>query len=226
MKGHWAREHDNDGTLKPGAVLIESNAAANKSINSRPPHLCRRTITLTLVSLGDCHQECDFPDDFFGPLVDDGAPYSGIELHKFGLLKLFLVPEWNGILYPLPASIVDTPYWQYSSGQHACKPRRILGSVLVFVLWDQGTTVQIRHLFISGASKCVIGRNATCSCDIQQIEANKRLIPHAHGSPAHCCSQWLIVTSTAIYHTQCSFLSPSRLRLPVSLRLCSVQRLS
>lgn len=55
---------------KTRAVLIESKAVANTSTNS-PPR--RRTITFDFVSLGDWHQECDFPNDYIGPLVEDEA---------------------------------------------------------------------------------------------------------------------------------------------------------
>lgn len=106
MEGHWASEHNDDGTLKSGAVLIESIGAANTSTDT-PSR--RKTIMVNLASLGDCHQECDFPYDFIGPLVDNGAPYSGIGLYEFSLLKSFLVPKWNRKSDPLRASIVDTP---------------------------------------------------------------------------------------------------------------------
>lgn len=139
-KGHWVSENNDDGTLRPDVVFIESKGTANTSIDSYPR---RRTITFNLDLLENCHQECHFPGDYIGLLVDDGEPYKGIGLYEFSLLKSFFVPEWNRKLDSLPVSIVYTPYWQYGSGLYTSKTRRILGSVLLSVRRDEEKTLQI-----------------------------------------------------------------------------------
>ena len=180
--GHWACDHHADGTVKPGAVVIDTEANRNNQ-DENPPR--RRNLTFNMASLDHGVPNSKIPHDFIGPLVDDGAPYSGMGMHEFTLLKPVLLAEWNGQLDPIPASIADRPYWQYGVGSHASAPRRILGSVLLSVESDNGHTVAIRHLVISGTSQWVIGRNVTRSCDINHIGGNKLVLPDHDDSAQH-----------------------------------------
>lgn len=91
-----------------------------------------------------------------GPLVDDGAPYSGLGIVELRALAGELLPRWNGSLDQIPESVRSTPYWQYGSGQHASAKRKILVSVVLSTSSDQGNRIDIRHLVIEGSSQWVI----------------------------------------------------------------------
>lgn len=121
-----------------------------------------------MVHLNDDASSVGFP----GPLVDDAAPYSGVGLREFYDLQEGVMPKWNGNLEPLPNSVKGRPYWQYGRGEHSSKPRRILGSVFLITIFDQGTPVGIRHLIIDGSSSWVIGRNVTPKANINHIGGN------------------------------------------------------
>lgn len=107
-----------------------------------------------------------------GPLVDDAAPYSGMGLVEFRALQKVLLPNWNGSFGSLPLSIKERPFWQYGSGNHASPPRRIIGTVRLQCIADQGTAVGINHLIIDGSSQWVVGRNVTSHCNIEHINGH------------------------------------------------------
>ncbi len=46
---------------------------------------------------------------FVGPLLDDGAPYSGIGLLDFKLIQPFMLPDWSGAYDPLPDFVKNRP---------------------------------------------------------------------------------------------------------------------
>lgn len=185
-RGQWVAEHNEDGSLKPGAVVIKAGGSSqaqtqNRTQTTHPPR--KRNITLNkMVYLGTKENIPTFQNGFVGPLVEDGEPYSGMGTKDFTLLKSLLVPEWNGKFDLFPESIADRPYWQYGTGKHTSPPRRILGSVLFFVQAYNGNTVDIPHIVIPGASQCFIGRNVTRYYDIKHIGANKLIIPDHLGA--------------------------------------------
>ena len=45
-----------------------------------------------------------------GPLLDDGAPYSGLGSTELKLIAELSLPGWDGKLQPIPESVVDRPY--------------------------------------------------------------------------------------------------------------------
>ncbi len=51
-----------------------------------------------------------FPADFIGPLLDDGAPYSGIGLDEFIMIQPLVLPAWSGTFDPLPEAVRDRPF--------------------------------------------------------------------------------------------------------------------
>ena len=101
-----------------------------------------------------------------GPLLDDGAPYSGIGFHELKLLLPYLETNWNGKLSPLPKALAGRTHWQYGSGNHASDLRRMLGSIDITAILDDGTNVNITHVVIEGSSQWIVGRNVTTKCDI------------------------------------------------------------
>lgn len=74
--GHWHSDHNQDGSLKLGArsspAPIQNDSGSTSS---------KKTVTFGMVKMvSDDH---DIDTDFFGPLLDDGAPYSGMGLFEF-----------------------------------------------------------------------------------------------------------------------------------------------
>ena len=120
-----------------------------------------------------------------GPLLDDGAPYSGMGMREFRAIQPMVLPNWSGKLHKLPDTIADRPFWKYGSGAHSSEVRRILGSVYLNATTDEGVSVRIRHLIIEGSSQWVIGRNVTRYCDIVHIKNNLLQIPALDGGTQH-----------------------------------------
>lgn len=105
-----------------------------------------------------------------GPLVDSGAPYSVIGSVELAVPSCELLPNWNGVLDPLPPSLSECAFWQYGSGEHASPPTRILGSISISCLSECGTTVLIRYLVLDESRQWVIGQNVTCNGTICQLD--------------------------------------------------------
>ena len=175
-KGHWAQDHNPDGSLKPGTLVIDDDDDKQKSSK----HDKKPTVTFNMAQLTD-HPKNFIDGDFIGPLVDDGAPYSGIGEAEFKVLQPLILPKWSGSYAELPECIADRPYWQYGKGKHSSPPRRILGSVMISARTDGNEIVEINHLIISGSSQWVIGRNVTRACDIVHIGGNRLNLPSADG---------------------------------------------
>ena len=110
--------------------------------------------------------------NFIGPLLDDGAPYSGLDLHELTMLSPFLSTNWNQKLDSLPAAIADRTDWQCGFGAHSSESRRMLGSIIISAKLNDGTDINVRHIFIEGSSQWVIGRNVTIKCDIVHTNGN------------------------------------------------------
>eukprot|EP00171_Calliarthron_tuberculosum_P002818 IDg2818t1 len=116
--------------------------------------------------------------NFIGPLLDDGAPYSGIGLAEFTMLQEMILSNWSGEFDPLLDDIKDRPLWQYGTGSHASETRKFLGSILLKCSTKINTDVMIRHLIIEGSSQWVIGRNLTKHCDIVHIDGKFIKLPN------------------------------------------------
>ena len=168
--GHWESDHNDDGSLKPGAVSNDGPMKTDKAEK-------KGVITFGMVKL--CDQACDSGMTVTpcGPLLDDGAPYSGLGTAEFHVLQPEVLPEWNQKFDPIPESVKHTPYWQYGTGSHASQRKRIVGSVLLTARCNDGTLIQIRHLLIEGSSPWVIGRNVTRKCNILHAEGDLLQVP-------------------------------------------------
>ncbi len=94
--------------------------------------------------------------EFTGPLLDDGALYSGIGISELKRLSSYLRTQWSGKLYPLPDSISDRNHRQYGTGSHSSESRRMLGSEMLSASLADGTIVNINHILIEGSSQCVL----------------------------------------------------------------------
>lgn len=177
-KGHWKSDHNKDGSLKPSVKSVQSNPRST-NVSKSPGSAQKNTVTFHMVQFTNNY---DFAYDFFGPLLDDGAPYSGMGLSEFLLLQPMLIPNWDGSILPVPREIEACPFWQYGSGEHSSEPRNILGSVLLNATTDQRSPVYIRHLIIEGSSHWVVCRNVTRHCNIVHIDDNKIVFPKTRDS--------------------------------------------
>lgn len=92
-------------------------------------------------------------------MVDDGAEYSAIGNMESKLQ--FNNVHTNYSLMSIPHSIQGHTNWQYGSGQHASRPRKILGSANVKLRSDTGCPISIKHLIIEASRQWVTGRNVT-----------------------------------------------------------------
>lgn len=167
--GHWRYDHKEDGSLKPGVKAFDAPPQQENSEEN--------VLRFNMATLAAKNKNTISVSNQTGPLLDDGAPYSGIGSTELKLIAELVCPEWNGNLDPIPDSVADRPYWQYGSGEHRSAAKRILGSVLMEARTDQGTNVQIRHLVIDGSSQWVVGRNVTSHCDILHANQNKLILP-------------------------------------------------
>ena len=136
-------------------------------------------MTFNMVNVSTCSRNySDTP--FFvenGPLLDDGAPYSGIGEHEFYILRSKLKTDFNGTFDEIPKEIAHRPYWQYGTGNHASKSKRIIGSIPIDAIYDQGNIVRLRHLVSEGSSQWIVGRNIAMHCTIQRIGGNFLELP-------------------------------------------------
>jgi len=169
--GHWASDHNSDGTLKASVLCTDSPASSSKS---GPP---KKSLTFNMACLSSNQMALNLAPNFVGPLLDNAAPYSGIGIEEFKLLQPLICPDWAGKFDPLPSEVSQTPFWQYGSGLHSSEARPILGSLLLSACTDRGTILKIRHLFIEGASQWVVGRNVTTRCNILHIGKNVLQLP-------------------------------------------------
>lgn len=173
--GHWSTDHNVDGSLMSNTRSFDNS----RNWNGAPP---KRNV----VSFNMGNMPSDSPITFapahLDPLVDDGAPYSAIGQNELNLLQPHLLPNWNGDVPPRPRSLENRRFWQYGNGSHASLQRLIVGSVVLSLTADCGSTVQVRHLVLDGSSQWVIGRNVTHQSDIVHVDGNLLSIPKPHNN--------------------------------------------
>ena len=120
-----------------------------------------------------------FPCHFIGPLLDDGAAYSGLGQVELKMLLLYLRTKWIGTLDPLPPAIADRTHWKYGTGSHSSDYRRMLGSIMISARLKDGTSINIWFTVIKESKKWLIGSNVTTKCDIIHSTGNYlKLIDH------------------------------------------------
>ena len=66
----------------------------------------KKSITFHIAKLNSFGAKID-DSNLPGPLLDDGAPYSGISIHELKLLTPYLRKTWDGKIRPIPAPISD-----------------------------------------------------------------------------------------------------------------------
>ena len=171
--GHWRSDHTSDGTMK-SEVKASKNPVTQpykewNNVNSKP-NTHKKTMTFNIAMLNGT---CSFSSSHFtGPLLDDGAPYSGLGLLELEMLSPYLRSNWNGKLDPLRSAIADRIHWQYGSGSHSSDSRRILGFIMVPASLNDGTIINISHIVIEGSSKWLIRRNIATKWEIIRSNGN------------------------------------------------------
>ena len=97
--GYWNSDHNPDGTLKPGFKSFDTEDESCNESNRKPCnsgqslkskksvifHIARSYMPLEISHLR-----------LSGPLLNDGAPYSGIGFHELKILIPYLRTNWNG----------------------------------------------------------------------------------------------------------------------------------
>lgn len=113
-----------------------------------------------------------------GPLLDDGTPYSGLKNIEFERFRTRTLPNWNGVLDPLPEQIRHRAYWQNGAGNHASPALKIIGSIFIPLYSDCNNPIFDRQLVLDCSSQWVVGRNVTRKCKIENIGCNKLVLPN------------------------------------------------
>lgn len=75
-------------------------------------------------------------------------------------------------LDPIPESLTRYTRFQYGSGEHSNKSRKILGSIILTATSNRGIKLNIRHIIIEGFSQWVIGENVTGKATIDHLDNN------------------------------------------------------
>ena len=171
--GHWASDHKPDGSLKTGVKSFSEKPTTVPNDQESP----KKTLKFNMAKLSSSVIDLS---SYRGPLLDDGAPYSGMGAKEFQILQPFIAPNWSGDYDPLPDCIADRPFWQYGCGNHSSESRKIIGSIFISAKTDGEGVIQIRHLIIQGSSQWLIGRNVTKHCNIVHING------HYLQSPSSC----------------------------------------
>lgn len=119
-----------------------------------------------------------------GPLLDDGAPYSGLGEVALCSLRSTIMTEWNGRVDPIPDTIAATLFWQYGSGSYGSPRRAITGSVLIPANTMNGNMILVHHLILEGSSQWAVGRSVTRKANIIHRGDNvlEFEIPHHEGN--------------------------------------------
>ena len=175
--GHWASDHNNDGTVKDNLPSIEpaNGAAPAFPVKNNTHHDTGGAVATQrqdqpkdgnnviafCATLYAGSTNAKHGDPTLGPLVDDGAPHSAIGVAELSLLTGIQCKSHQSPLRldPKPDHLAEYDWWQYGKGSHSSGRRRILGSVNITAISDSGRDVLIRHLVVAGSSQWLIGRN-------------------------------------------------------------------
>lgn len=106
--GYWASDHDSNGNPP-----VTDKGGRNEAVQGTKSDKNKSTVTFNIVNFGDKFN----PACLKGPLLDDGCPvlWNGF-IEEFKMMVPQILSTWDGVLDPLPDSIVERPNWQYGSG--------------------------------------------------------------------------------------------------------------
>lgn len=77
------------------------------------------------------------------------------------VIKLFI---------PIPSTIDGCTHYQYKTGKHSSKKRRIIGSTKILSQLDNGNIIEVCHTFLKGSSERMLGRDNTRKAHAEQVE--------------------------------------------------------
>lgn len=199
--GHWATDHNPDGSLSPNFPSLERPANANAATAGQAVHDGEKngnqndkpevgmTFMATLSSSSVLHAASTNSSTdsdtkktaAFGPLVDDGAPFSALGEVEMRTLKSSLIYA-DPPIEDKPPELQGYDTWQYGSGAHRSAAKPILGAVTLFVRTKNNCLISVKHLLIKGSSKWVMGRNLTRKCTINHMTGNEICLPNGTDS--------------------------------------------
>lgn len=101
-RGLWHSNHNPDDSLKPGVKSepVQTNTSSRRTPATSTPD--KKTVTFHMAKFPS---NSDIQENPVGPLLEDGAPYSGMGTDEFILLQPMLVLDWDGTLFPIPKQI-------------------------------------------------------------------------------------------------------------------------
>lgn len=113
--------HDNSS--RPPIIGFMANLSQDTSEMSSPPNTLRYASSLSTRSSS------------IGPLVDDGSPYNAIGEAELRFHQKRLVG--GKISFEIkPVELAQCDFWQFGDGNHSIPRRRILGSVVLYLVTD------------------------------------------------------------------------------------------
>lgn len=225
--GHWFGGHDDDGSL-PANIANSSTPIHNDKSKSRMedyrsddnstsmPRALKFNNAATLVTQSP--SSLISPQTSTGTLVNAGTPYPAIGIVEISVAAVAVLTDWNGTLESRPDAVADCDYWQYSVGEHASEPRKIIGSILIPCRADNNALIWIRHLVLDDSSQWVVGQNVTCHGNICQIGQPRLLL---RDDVADNIQLSLIKRSRLLYFPTSSYGLEDQLATP-SLKTASV----
>lgn len=199
---HWSDAHNDGGTVKLGtsshassedaksAFLARNNLSKPQQVEENKNAVIGLTAWLatsmahqnfststagkTLVySLTSIPTSCLSE---LGPLVDNGAPFcpvGNVELRAMS--KRLFNQKW--VIGEKSPELSEFDFWQYGSGSHSSSSPRIVGSVALSAVTNNGKPVSIRHLVIEGSSQWILGRKVIRKCHILHIGRHAPELP-------------------------------------------------
>lgn len=137
MFGHWASKHSSDGFLP--ATVKPTKHSANSSERGKHDN-GRQALKFNMTSLSVTRSDAPLDDGItvdvsYGALLDDHEPYASIKKFELDFVAHDLLPHWQGILKPVPRSLVCYVYCPYSFGQHSSAKSAMLGSTVLSVFF-------------------------------------------------------------------------------------------
>ena len=124
-KGHWASDTDKceKYSQQEKSQILQSTHHGV----SGTPKSAQGTMQFHMAKMSKHHDLSLTPR----PLVDDGAPYSGMGIVELRSMCKDIIPDSEGKLLPMPHGVRTTSFWKYGSGSHASSKRIILVSVML-----------------------------------------------------------------------------------------------
>lgn len=166
-------DHNTDGSMKSGLVSRPSMLAGamkgtvcNADGDQDSPKVSEHTINgvlefgMATVKEGSPSMQSICNSSNVGPLVDDSAPYSTIEITELRVLHANDKSKPYNVS-PEPKPMGDYNLLRYGQGEHASEPRKILAFISITARSKSGVPINLTHLVLDKSSQWVKRRNVT-----------------------------------------------------------------